>query len=374
MKIGILTLPLHTNYGGILQAYALQTVLERMGHDVKVLSIDTWKKQSITSMLIRLPIRIFRRLLGSKADILSEYHYNHLNHTIHKNVEPTLNRKIHRDKRQLNSIEEHDYDAFVVGSDQIWRPQYIQSVLQSTVPNAYLAFAKDWNVKRVAYAASFGTEEWEYTPEQTVLVSELAKKFDAVSVREIDGLKLCSEHLSVEATHVLDPTLLLSKEDYIRSFDLKKEPLSEGDLMVYILDFSKEKNMLIERIAKERGLKSFTVGAKIEDSKAPIEERIQPKLEKWLRGFMDAKFIITDSFHACVFSIIFNKPFLVVGNKKRGMSRFKSLLSMFSLEKNCICSMDEYDSQYPYEVSSGAYSVLKDKTMDSISFLKDNLK
>lgn len=71
----------------------------------------------------------------------------------------------------------------------------------------------------------------------------------------------------------------------------------------------------------------------MEDWSAPLAERIQPPVEQWLRGFMDAELVVTDSFHACVFSILFHKPFVVVGNKERGLARVKSLLKMFGLEE-----------------------------------------
>ena len=83
----------------------------------------------------------------------------------------------------------------------------------------------------------------------------------------------------------------------------------------------------------------FRVNAK-SDINLPIENRIAPSVEQWLRGFYDAEFVVTDSFHACVFSILFNKPFLVVGNQKRGLSRFVSLLGMFGLEDRLITDMN----------------------------------
>ena len=227
MKIGILTLPLHTNYGGILQAWALQTVLERMGHEVKVLSRDKKYKLTPFFWLVRVPSRIIRRMFGKKVGILNEVYYNKVQEQIRVNIEPTINQYVHRDKRYLDKISEKDYDCFVVGSDQIWRPKYIKSTLKSTIENAFLGFAKEWNVHRISYAASFGTDEWEYTPEQTMIVRELIKKFAAVSVREKSGRDLCQKNLGINAEHLLDPTMLLSKEDWLnlvpRSKFIKKK-------------------------------------------------------------------------------------------------------------------------------------------------------
>ena len=373
MKIGILTLPLHTNYGGILQAWALQTVLERMGHEVKVLSRDKKNKLSPFFWLVRVPSRIVRRMLGKKIGILNEVHYNKAQEQIRVNIEPTINQYIHRDKRYLDKISKNDYDCFVVGSDQIWRPKYIKSTLKSTIENAFLEFAKAWNVKRIAYAASFGTDEWEYTPEQTKVVSDLLQRFDAVSVREKSGQDLCANYLKVSAEHLLDPTMLLTKEDYISVFKIDQESKSHGNLMVYVLDHSKEKADFVNLIAEKKGLIPFFVGAKISDNKVSIEERIQPRLQNWLRGFYDAEFVVTDSFHACVFSILFGKPFVAIGNANRGLSRFESLLSLFGLENNLISDIYQYDDSKDYSVPSMAYQKLSQWREKSMAYLIRNL-
>lgn len=341
MRIAILTLPLHTNYGGILQAYALQTVLERMGHEVVVIDkpygwiLPLWKRPLIYTK------RIIQKFLLGKKDItiLAERIQKQNYPVISQYTQPFIDKYIHR--KVVNSpeeIQESDFDAIVVGSDQIWRPRYY-----SHIENAYLAFAKHWNIKRIAYAASFGTDDWEYTPEQTKICGDLLKLFDTVSVRESSAVGLCKEHFGVEAQHVLDPTMLLDKEDYICLIEAAGTPKSKGTLLNYILDETPEKHELIEWIAKEKGLAPFRVNSKVEDPTAPLEERIQPPVEQWLRGFYDADFVITDSFHACAFSILFNKPFVVIGNKERGMARFESLLSMFGLEDRLISSVEDYN-------------------------------
>ena len=105
-------------------------------------------------------------------------------------------------------MTEGEYDAFIVGSDQVWRPSYNQHLEQ-----AFLNFTENWkNVKRIAYAASFGVDNWEFTKKQTKECKRLVQKFDFVSVREDTAVNLCKEHLGIEATHVLDPTLLLSAD------------------------------------------------------------------------------------------------------------------------------------------------------------------
>ncbi len=335
MKIGILTLPLHTNYGGILQAYALQTVLERMGNEVYLIEKPTFP---LHLPLWKTPLSYGRRILknisGHPFPILYEQKMNREASTIRQHTDKFINKYI---KRKIvdnyTDVHENDFDAIVVGSDQIWRPKYFHNI-----ETAYLDFTEGWNIKRMAYAASFGTDEWEYTPKQTKKCGRLLQSFDAVSVREKSGINLCHNHFHVQATHVLDPTMLLEPENYIKLFEVDDTPKSPGTLLNYILDETPEKTALIEKIAKDKSLVPFRVNSKVENINAPLQERIHPPVEQWLRGFYDAEFVITDSFHACVFSILFNKPFFVIGNTARGMSRFTSLLSMFGLENRLIHS------------------------------------
>ena len=197
-------------------------------------------------------------------------------------------------------VHENDFDAIVVGSDQIWRPKYFRPI-----EHVYLDFTEGWNIRRIAYATSFGTDEWEYNKRQTRECGRLLQNFDAVSVREKSGIDLCRDYFHAQATQVLDPTMLLEAGDYIKLFEAVGTPKSPGTLLNYILDETPEKTALIEKIAKDKGLVPFP---KVENIKAPLQERIQPPVEQWLRGFYDAEFVITDSFHACVFSILFSRP------------------------------------------------------------------
>lgn len=376
MRIGILTLPLHTNYGGILQAYALQTVLERMGH--KVVVFDTHNEYSLPP-LWKLPLcfakRIVMKCLGKSQNVFLERHLNHERHVIAQYIQPFVDNHIHRKVIcNFSTLEEKDYDAIVVGSDQVWRAFYFSgSWLHLKLENAYLAFAKDWNIKRIAYAASFGTDDWEYTDEETLNCKELVKEFDAVSVREESGVYLCNNKFDVTAQHVLDPTMLLSIDDYISIFQKENTPKSKGNLLNYVLDENEEINLLIGKVAAEKQLIPFAVNNLFEsDETIPLQYRIKISVEAWLRGFYDAEFVITDSFHACVFSILFKKQFVVVGNKERGMSRFESLLKIFDLKDRLVDANVDLSTlqQIDYGKVYGIYDKLKNKSM---TFLYENL-
>lgn len=370
MKIGIVTLQPRCNFGGILQAYAMQKILTQLGHRATL--IDSFRGTRLPAKTRHLVYakRAFEKIILRKNQIIfTDKYYTRKILTIAKNTLRFIDNNIIRIEKEkdFSDIREKEFDAYIVGSDQVWRPMYFHSQIE----NAYLDFAKGWNVKRIAYAASFGTEEWEYNEQQTSKCASLLKMFDAVSVREASAVKLCKMKFGVEAKHLLDPTMLLDRQDYIELFEKAGTKESKGKIFCYILDSNEKKSNLITNLAKEKSLEPFYVNSKYENEGAPIEERIQQPVEKWLRAFYDAEFVITDSFHACVFSIIFNKPFYVIGNKSRGMSRFESLLGMFGLEDRLIPSTGELTHNViNWEKVN---TILQDKRKESIDFLRKHL-
>ncbi len=370
MKIGILTLPLRTNYGGILQAWAMQKVLRDMGHNVTTFDPDpflslSWKKKPFVYCK-----RFVSKILGRIDTIFIEKRYNTERKIIMQNLCPFIDKNINRTTfRHVSEIRVEDYDVLLAGSDQVWRPRYNRHIEHS-----FFDFANHSSVKRIAYAASFGTDEWEYTEEQTKVCAELVKKFDSISVREKSGVDLCKKYLGVDAVHVLDPTMLLQRKDYEELID-NGAPTheSEGTLLCYILDETEEKNSLINKVAKDRDLNPYRGQAQIHNTNVSLEERIQPPVEQWLRNFRDASFVITDSFHACVFSIIFGKPFVVIDNKQRGSARLQSLMSLFQLEDHLLSTAADYDSSNSYLISDKVYHIWDDMRYGSLAFIKDTL-
>lgn len=338
MRIGILTQPLHSNYGGLLQNYALQQSLIQLGHDVE--TID-WKGGGrLREALYRIKVTALHALIPNRYPQLKYKPTNKELAIIQRNTNHFIDTYINHTEIVrsfdgfIRQVEKGNYDAYIVGSDQCWRPCY-----NAFLYSMFLDFVQEKHVKRIAYAASFGTDKWEFTPQQTTICASLAKKFDIVSVREDSGVRLCKEYLGVDARHVLDPTMLLAKEDYIQLIEKEKETKSNGTLFNYILDPNAKKLSFIQKVAKDKGLKSFQVLPKCqaeirtkEDVKNRIEDCVFPGVTTWLRAFMDAEMTIVDSFHGMVFSIIFNKPFWAIGNVGRGMSRFTSLLRTFHLE------------------------------------------
>lgn len=330
MKIAVLTLPLHGNYGGIIQNYALQTVLQQMGHNVKTINLK-------------------KSLLGKKYDISfitktvteKSRAKRHVRRFINGHI--SLTPPIYN-KKQLIKTDFTEFDAVIVGSDQVWRVRYAYPDIYTY----YLDFIKDKNIKKIALSASFGTDAVEYSDEQIRRCGEYLKDFDIVTVREDSALDLINNVYRWTCRrpplHTLDPTMLLPKEHYTELTAKYYNKDNSGRLFYYVLDMTEEKRNLINRISADLGIKPFTVMRKTHRWYKSLKDKTIPPLEEWLEAFHQASYIFTDSFHGCVFSILFNKEFIAFGNKKRGMNRFHSLLRGFNLLDRLICSEEEFDS------------------------------
>ena len=271
-----------------------------------------------------------------------------------------------------DEIRDGEYDAFVVGSDQVWRPLYF-----GRIEDAFLEFTHDWDVVRMSYAASFGTDSLEYEYENLQACSALLQRFDAVSAREDAGVKMCEEWFDCDrAVRVLDPVMLLDikvYEDLVA--DVRTHPCRDR-LVTYILDKTDQKQSVIDFMKRVSGCEVSDLSLNPVEADLPLEQRVVPPVEGWLAGFMDARYVVTDSFHGCVMAILFHKPFVAVGNSRRGMSRLESLLAMFGLEMRLVHGIDPEDDG-EYFISDPDWSavdaVLESERLKSVRFLEESL-
>lgn len=329
MKIGILTLPLKYNYGGILQAYALQTVLKKMGYDPVIL--NRWKQNDLNRKPLIEILKYNTKLAIKKYFLRKDICKTAGNKA---EIDSFLLNKLNLTQRIKSSADLHDsvsamrLEHFVIGSDQVWRPKYAEDCLF----DFYGQFLEHHDFKSLfSYSASFGTSEWEYSDVQSNRCKHLIKKFTSASVREDSAVDLCKEKFGIEVVQTLDPTMLIEKQDYI---DLVGDELHEIDLFTYILNSSEEKNS-----AKSKILRNFNFSSYDANLCSYI------KIEEWLEAFYKCKYVFTDSFHGCVFSIIFNKPFIAFANNDRGVARFTSLLKIFNLEDRLVFSEKELSQE-----------------------------
>lgn len=316
MKVGILTLPFVNNYGGILQNYAMQAAIRKCG--MEPITLDVESPKTPVWIFIASWIKSFIFVLFGKKRAFPKTRVNKRSELLNDFIRSSISTTEELKNLNEDILKKYGVTAVVVGSDQVWRPKYTPDISKM-----FLDFVKNENTKRIAYAASFGVDGWEYTPQQTVVCSELAKKFDAISVRESSGVHLCKEYLGAKAIWTLDPTLLLSKGDYETlccDVPIENTPF----LAAYILEKTDDIKVKCKQIASERGLtiKWFTA-----DNAASLSIR------EWIAMFRDASYVVTDSFHGTVFSIIFAKEFKCVCNESRGSARFESLLELYNTGK-----------------------------------------
>lgn len=373
MKIGILTHPLGTNYGGMLQNYALQTVLKRLGHTPETLHycLPTSAKIKVLSFCGRL----LKRLKGQNVPLRgwpTKDEEDTICQNTRKFIEGNINTTELVPLSKIRFFKINGYDAFIVGSDQVWRGD------RGYTHQFFLSDFKDSYVPKISYAASMGVDWWSFNKKDTELCKDLIKEFRAVSVREESAVTLCKEHLCVEAKLVLDPTLLLDSSDYrnLISHTFAKN-VPEKYMMIYVLDKSAEKKAIIDSASYTLSLPTHEVMAKSyfgEVGKSRLQDCILPKVEDWIRGFANADYVITDSFHGTVFSIIFNKQFVAIANYERGASRFLSLLKMLGIEDRLVESVEGAKSILNKKIDyTKVNEILTSKKEESIAFLKENL-
>jgi len=370
MKIGILTLPFHTNYGGIIQAYALQTVLKNMNHEVYIINRNIFELPKNKKLIIYAK-RFLKKIFFNRGEIIflekKKYkEYLMLSVNIRQFVDTYFDNIINvKDYSEVKN----KFDAIVVGSDQIWRALYL-----NPIENGYLKFSEKWKIKRISYATSFGSDVWSYTPLQTQNCKTLIKKFDAVSVREKSGVELCEKYYNINATHVLDPTMLLPVKHYISIINhCKNKDKIAGELFAYILQHNDLTDSYLNRISNILKYKPYYASTDRRD--VELEKRKTVKMETWLNQFYGAKIVITDSFHACVFSILFKKPFYVLLNND-GNERISSLLKMFDIENRIITNTNFLDEQkLNSEIDwNHVEEVLESQKKQSLDFLHNSLR
>lgn len=338
MRIGLLSFHKNYNYGWNLQCYALMRVLESLGHNVVL--IDKRKFGDIPKYYkFKLFLSIIFDVLGINKG-----------HLYYKRKEKEINRRIEtfyteylvprscivKQKEDYSKLEK--FDTLVVGSDQVWREKLV-----SPITDYFFAFV-DYNANLISYAASFGVDGCEYSQDAIDQCGMLIKRFKAVSVREQAGVKLIQNVYKWHCPNpvvVPDPTLLLNLEDYCKLCNFI--PHEDGGLFCYILDKDEDKMKCVEKISREVNLKQNVLFANINN--------VKPSVEEWIARFRDAKFVFTDSFHGCVFSLIFRKPFVAYGNKSRGLSRFTSLLDSFCQSKRIIRNSGDLTSNLLKELS-----------------------
>lgn len=324
-KVGILNFHHSThNYGAVLQAYALQEALAKLGYDSEHISLFNTKTR-IKNYYIKIKnlIKIFLRIefMIKGREQFQIFRDKYLRTSKDKFL--SMKQLINRD---------FNYDSIIVGSDQVWRPRYLNKFIDAY----FLSFVRK-PIKKIAYAASFGVDYWEHTDDLdlTEKIKNHIKDFTAVSVREVSGVEICKKHFDTEALHVLDPTLLVGKDIFL---DIIANPKKTCEGIVYcILDKSPDFTDFLKHLESALDIQSRDIYNK------RISKYVREYLpvSEWLTQIKNSKFVITDSFHCICFSLLFNKEFIYYINEKRGLARIESLFQTLNIKDRIVDSLDE---------------------------------
>ncbi len=354
MNVAILNLPLDDNYGGHLQRYAMVTTLKKMGHSPSHISLRKNFKIPAWKLPVLLLLRAYRKYIKHQpVEIFYEFKEEDgylrklsKNHTFYETYIPHTHPVY--TKKDLERLPA--FDAYIVGSDQVWRKSYTGKMLETY----YFGFIKQSSPFLIAYAVSFGRDDNEYTEEDIKKLKPLYTRFKSVSVREKSGASILKSvgFDNPPPIIVLDPTFLLTKTEY-NDLIGDTAPLNDSKyVFCYILDKTEAIEKEIERVQKEMDLK--VVYCSIKESRLTIQE--------WLKGIAMSEHVITDSYHGLVFSIIFNKPFSLFKNENRGKTRFDSVLDIFNLGM--------VNEIYDWEVVN---KTIQRKRVEGMDFIKENL-
>ena len=381
MKIAILTQPLGRNYGGILQAYALQQSLTTLGHEASIvkrvdnypgLKLLVWRLASFIKCLINKYIRKngFVAILNPFSedyitDIRIRYDYSALEDFILNHISQT--KTIRSSKALRKYLVKNNYQYIVVGSDQVWREEYSPCILDFF--GGFLK-SKD-NLKLMSYAASFGLEEIPISNPNKDYCKTLLSRFTSVSVREESARNLLLQEWNLKANVVLDPTFLIGKTIY-ESLILNSHKSDLG-VFAYILDDDFYKEQIVHQVAQELCLNVETIMLYPKDINGHAGKLAS--ISDWLYNISNAKFVVTDSYHGCVFSIIFNKPFIVLANKKRGLDRFLTLLNLLDLTHRLVFSGEQISKDLLKENINyeKVNNIIEKERLFSINYLKCSL-
>lgn len=381
MKIGIITFwQSNDNYGQILQCFALQQQLIKLGHKpflIKYVPLQKTVQTSIAEKLwkliqiypIFLKLRKIQKAKQAKAFTLKnrqrrfdEFRENHI----------VTNGAIYHG---LSDIQNNppDSDCYLCGSDQVW-----SMLLDNDENQAFYLNFGDKYTKRVAYAASFGRDV--YPMELNGKLHDMLAKFNAVSVREKTGINICKK-VGIQAVDVLDPTLLLSVKEYVRIIET---PSVRGKYFyTYSLNITSDKDLCWKALldyANLRGFKSVSTtssGYFIGKEICSNTEYVYATIPQWLGYIQNAEFVATTSFHGVAFCLIMHTNFIyfpLKGVHSRANSRVISLLDYLGLHekifdgnmtiKQCI--------EYPIDWNK-IEAKLNVKKNASISFLENSL-
>lgn len=363
MKVAMITMHRVTNYGSVLQAYALCRKLKDIGFDVEI--VDYYpERQTVRGLMRRIEEKInkpYPIILFCQAIMLPSYLKRYITFRQFRKKYFVMTRRYRTVKELEKSVPEAD--IYCTGSDQVWN--YVES---ECVDGAYYWSFLPNGKKRFSYAASIGLTCLER--DKSILIRGYLEKYKWISVREKSSVSLIRDMGITHVAHVADPVFLLEVDEWIRM----SAPVHLNNYMlVYNIHRSREIDRIVQKLAKQMNLKLVYVGYAYHEQLKKGWYYCAPPVEKFLGLVKNASYVVSDSFHATVFAILFNKQFSVF-TPPRYSVRIVNLLNEFGLEKRLF----DMETGFAFAMEKVDYQKvnqkLKEKRQESIQLLECHLR
>ena len=362
MKIGVLSRHSVANYGSLWQAYALQTILEKMGHEAVNINYTPAKEVGGTLASTLANISRWGKNPISKLLFLA-YQYPSFSHTF-ETFKKFRKQYLKETNEYASSFQLKtnlpEVDLFCTGSDQVWNLLY-----DNKIDDTYFFDFLPNEKRRIAYAASFGGNDFACANIEKY--ASFLKKYDAISVREDSGVEILKT-LGINGTQVLDPTLLLQKEEWESLLPNKEK--KEDYLLIYQLRPNKAFDSYAVNLSKKTGIKLIRISSMFFQKFKVGKFHYLPKAEEFLWYIKNARCLLTDSFHGTCFAINFKTPFIEI-LPGRFNSRNQSLLKMVKLEKRILSNFDDFSLFEQYLDFNQVHEKLTLFRNNSIRILKE---
>lgn len=364
-QVGILTFHSSNNFGALLQTYGTFFIVDKLGETPSIINYHCPHKKNGYKAFYWSKDRTLKKNLIAIANAPLKHSKNRKSESFRQD---TLNIKT----KELTTYEEmrteqNKYLKIIVGSDQIWN--YLNTGFDKRY---FLDFVEEPN-KKIAYAASFAISniEEKYKKDYANLLNQISY----ISVREEQGCKIVQELTGKDVPQTLDPTFLLTKEEW-NSFAISESTKTIGNdyLLIYSIGNDKRTIKLARKIATELNLKIIIIGNRFQEYLMSGVKTVNPSIHEFVKLFRDASYIVTSSFHGVAFSAIFNKEFICsLDRDSPGNSRQLSLLEMIGLSNRIAYnSMDS--QQVNVEIDwDNVNKILEYEREKSVKFLKNAL-
>lgn len=368
-KIGIITFHKAHNYGAMLQAYALQEILKKMGNETYIIDYrdeDVLNNYYLLKIKVKgeSPKKIIKTAIKNVIFLNKRYkRYRSFEKFIKKYY--NLSRKYNSEKELKNNYP--IYDIYITGSDQVWNTNITKGL-----KDAYTLDFGDVSTKRISYAASIGNSiiDEKYKNEYIEKLSKLNK----ISVREKSAKESLEKILNKEIEVVLDPTMLLTGEEWEKMIQYEKKE-KEDYILSYVVEDNIEHQKIVNYLSEKTGLKVVHFEPKNKKYKSILRNENSANPLRFLKLIKEANYVVATSFHATVFSILFKKKFFIVPHVKTG-TRVINLLEKLGISDRIYKTFEEFKKiDYNYETNYNKVGeIIENERNKSLEFLKSAIE